>query len=39
MSNNEFVEHMFNESYKIKQMIPKGRIAYEFVELSVKERS
>lgn len=37
MSNNEFIEHIFNESYKIKKMIPKGRIAYEFLEPSVKE--
>lgn len=37
MLNNEFIEHIFNESYKIKKMIPKGRIAYEFLEPSVKE--
>ena len=35
--NNEFIEHIFNESYKIKKMIPKGRIAYQLLEPSVKE--
>ena len=36
--NNEFIEHIFNESYKIKEMIPKGRIYYEFLEPQVKEK-
>lgn len=35
--NNEFIEHIFNESYKIKKMIPKGRIYYELLEPQVKE--
>ena len=35
--DKNFIEHIFNESYKIKQMIPKGRIAYKLLEPQVKE--
>ena len=35
--DNELIEHIFNESYKIKQMIPKGRIVYKLLEPQVKE--
>ncbi len=35
--DSDFIKHIFNESYKIKQMIPKGRIAYQFLEPQVKE--
>ena len=37
MLDSKFIEYIFNESYKIKKMIPKGRIAYEFLEPQVKE--
>ena len=33
----EFIEYIYNESYKIKQMIPKGKIVYQLLEPSVKE--
>ncbi len=35
--DNDFIKHIFNESYKIKQMIPKGRIYYQLLEPKVKE--
>ena len=35
--DNELIEHIFNESYKIKQMIPKGRIVYKLLDPQVKE--
>ena len=35
--DKNFIEYIFNESYKIKQMIPKGRIAYKLLEPQVKE--
>ncbi len=37
MLNNEFIDHVFNESYRIKQLIPKGRISYQLLEPKVKE--
>ena len=36
--DNKFIEHIFKEIYKIKQMIPKGRIAYQLLEPKVKEQ-
>ena len=35
--DSDFIKHIFNESYKIKQMIPKGRISYQLLEPQVKE--
>ncbi len=35
--DSHFIKHIFNESYKIKKMIPKGRISYQLLEPKVKE--
>ncbi len=35
--DSDFIKHIFNESYRIKQLIPKGRISYQLLEPKVKE--
>ena len=35
--DSDFIKRIFNESYRIKQLIPKGRISYQLLEPKVKE--